>query len=128
MEESLSMQRNARGTNTFINGPLQIDVAFGIRQKCPFKSTKRYTQEKCRSKSLSHGRKNPARRTANPPAKSKNPWPQSLAANTPQDPVGYEIRPSVGLRRISQRDLPRNKDLAERGIQPDVRSGRISLR
>jgi hypothetical protein len=117
--------RNGRGTNTFTNGLLQIDLAFVIRRKCPFKSTKTYTKEKCRSRSLSHRRKNQARRTTGPPAMSENPQPRSPAANTPEDPAGYEIRLSVGFGRISQRDLPRNRDLVVRWIRPDlVRSRR----
>jgi hypothetical protein len=92
------------GTNTFTKRSLQTDLAFGIRRKCPFKSTKSYTKEKCRSRSLSHGWKNPARRTAGPPATSENPRPRSLAASTLEDLAGSQcgVRPDL-LKRSARK-------------------------
>jgi hypothetical protein len=68
----------------------------------PFQIHKKLHQTKMPIQISSHRRKNSARRAAGPPATSENPRPPP-AASTPEDPAGYEIRPSFGFGRISQR-------------------------
>jgi hypothetical protein len=68
----------------------------------PFQIHKKLHQTKMPIQISSHRRKNSARRAAGPLATSENPRPPP-AASTPEDLAGYEIRPSLGFGRISQR-------------------------
>jgi hypothetical protein len=96
---------------------------FDIRRKCPFKSTKSYTKQKCRSRSLPIAGKIQLVGQPVLQPRRKTPGPH-------RQPARPRIRPDMRYGRASDsagslKDLPGNRDLAERGIRPDlVRSSR----